>query len=57
MESEFDVVVECTGNPDTFNSCLRLVRPCGTIVLKSTYAGNVPVNLSAIVVKVCRMWS
>jgi threonine dehydrogenase-like Zn-dependent dehydrogenase len=47
---EADVVIECTGNPDGLALARTLVRPRGTIVLKSTYHGDVTVNLSAIVV-------
>ncbi len=35
-----DVVVEATGNVDGFRLARRLVRPRGTLVLKSTFAGN-----------------
>ncbi len=45
-----DVVVECTGNPEGLAIARRAVRPRGTIVLKSTYAGEATVNLSSIVV-------
>jgi threonine dehydrogenase-like Zn-dependent dehydrogenase len=45
-----DVVVECTGNPEGLALARRLVRPRGTIVLKSTYAGDARLNVSAIVV-------
>jgi alcohol dehydrogenase len=45
-----DMVVECTGNPAGFATARRLLRPRGTLVLKSTYAGELPVNLSSIVV-------
>ena len=45
-----DVVVECTGNPDGLALARAAVRPRGTIVLKSTYHGEAPVNLSAVVV-------
>lgn len=45
-----DIVVECTGNPSGFATALRLVRPRGTVVLKSTYAGDLTLNLSTIVV-------
>jgi threonine dehydrogenase-like Zn-dependent dehydrogenase len=31
-------VVEVTGSPDGFDSALSLVRPLGTLVLKSTFA-------------------
>jgi len=33
-----DVVVECSGSPAGLGVALRLVRPRGTVVLKSTYA-------------------
>jgi threonine dehydrogenase-like Zn-dependent dehydrogenase len=45
-----DVVVECTGNPGGLALARSAVRPRGTIVLKSTYHGKAPINLSGIVV-------
>jgi len=46
-----DTVVEATGTPSGFALARQLVRPRGTIVLKSTYQGEaLPVNLTAIVV-------
>lgn len=45
-----DVVVEATGSPQGFALARRAVRPRGTIILKSTYKGELPVNFSAIVV-------
>ena len=46
-----DVVVEATGKPSGFALARQIVRPRGTIVLKSTYQGEaLPVNLTAIVV-------
>jgi len=45
-----DLVVECTGHPDGFAQARAAVRSRGTIVLKSTYAGEAPVNLSSVVV-------
>ncbi len=47
---KWDVVVEATGSPDGFNLGRRAIRPCGTMVLKSTYAGEMKVNFSSIVV-------
>src|SRR5439155_6874106 len=47
---EADVVVEATGNPEGIALARRAVRPRGTIVLKSTYAGDAQINLSSIVV-------
>ena len=47
---EVDVVVEATGSPQGFALARRAVRPRGTIILKSTYKGELQVNISAIVV-------
>ncbi|HJT16068.1 MAG TPA: alcohol dehydrogenase catalytic domain-containing protein, partial [Thermoanaerobaculia bacterium] len=49
-EKAFDVVVECSGNPAGFETARRAVRPRGTIVMKSTYAGALTLNMSSIVV-------
>jgi threonine dehydrogenase-like Zn-dependent dehydrogenase len=48
--AERDVVVECTGAPEGFDLATRLVRPRGTIVLKSTYAASAPLNLAGVVI-------
>ena len=45
-----DVVVECTGRPEGFETARRLVRPRGTLVLKSTYPSLVQTDLSRLVV-------
>jgi threonine dehydrogenase-like Zn-dependent dehydrogenase len=45
-----DLVVEATGNPGGFAAARRLVRPRGTIVLKSTYRGALTLDASALVV-------
>lgn len=37
-----DIVVECTGSPLGFELARRLLRPRGTLVLKSTYAAAAP---------------
>src|ERR1044071_8865005 len=36
---EFDVVIEASGSPSVFRSALDMLRPRGTLVLKSTFAG------------------
>ncbi len=46
----FDVVVECTGSPAGFDLARQLLRPRGTLVLKSTYEGLPQANLTMIVV-------
>ena len=48
--SAYDVVVEATGTPQGFATARRLVRPRGTIVLKSTYHGMVDADLTSVVV-------
>jgi len=47
---KWDIVVEATGSPDGFNLARKAIRPRGTIVLKSTYKGEMTVNFSSIVV-------
>jgi threonine dehydrogenase-like Zn-dependent dehydrogenase len=46
----WDVVVEATGSPSGFEWARRAVRPRGTLVLKSTYKGEMTVNWSPFVV-------
>jgi len=49
-EGEFDLVVEATGKPDGLRCALRVVRPRGTIVLKSTYHGEASFELAGVVI-------
>jgi len=49
-DNAFDLVVEATGNPEGFAHSLRIVRPRGTMVLKSTFAGKSELDLTKIVV-------
>ena len=51
MHGEFDVAVECTGDPEGFAVAQRAVRPRGTLVMKSTYAGALTLDASAVVVQ------
>jgi threonine dehydrogenase-like Zn-dependent dehydrogenase len=39
-QRSFDIVVECTGSESGLPTALKLVRPRGTIVLKTTVAGT-----------------
>lgn len=50
-----DVVVDCTGNASGFAEALSLVRPRGTIVMKSTYASLPQADLTQVVVNEIRM--
>lgn len=45
-----DVVVDCTGSAAGFEMAMAMVRPRGTIVLKSTVATGKPMNLAPLVI-------
>jgi threonine dehydrogenase-like Zn-dependent dehydrogenase len=45
-----DVVVDCTGSAAGFEMAMQIVRPRGTIVLKSTFATGKPLNLAPLVI-------
>lgn len=47
----YDIVVDCTGQAAGFTDALTVVRPRGTIVLKSTYEGLPQINMSRIAVE------
>lgn len=49
-ERTYDIVIEATGAPGGFSLARKAVRPRGTMVLKSTYASELCVNFSALVV-------
>lgn len=46
----FDVVIEATGHPDGLACALDLVRPEGTVVLKTTTFAPTPINMARVVV-------
>jgi threonine dehydrogenase-like Zn-dependent dehydrogenase len=46
----FDIAVECSGNPEGFATARAALRPRGTLVMKSTYAGALTLNASSLVV-------
>ena len=45
-----DTVIEATGTPDGLKLASQLVRPRGTIVLKSTYHGQTTFDFTSLVV-------
>ncbi|MBL9103595.1 MAG: alcohol dehydrogenase catalytic domain-containing protein [Myxococcales bacterium] len=45
-----DVVIEASGGPDGFTLALDMLRPQGTLVLKSTFHGGAPIDSARIVV-------
>ena len=46
----FDGAIECSGNASGFAVARKALRPGGTLVLKSTYAGDLDCDASALVV-------
>jgi threonine dehydrogenase-like Zn-dependent dehydrogenase len=50
VEGNADLVIECTGQAAGFRRARGLLRPRGTLVLKSTYHGLVEADLSRLVV-------
>jgi threonine dehydrogenase-like Zn-dependent dehydrogenase len=51
----FDVVIEASGGASGFELALDLLRPQGTLVLKSTFQGATPVDAARIVVDEIRV--
>ena len=49
-QNRFDLVVEATGNEAGLATSLRLIRPLGTLILKSTFHGSVNLDLTKLVV-------
>ncbi|MEI6379603.1 MAG: alcohol dehydrogenase catalytic domain-containing protein [Cyanobacteriota bacterium ELA615] len=50
IERKFDVAIECTGNSAGFELARFALKPRGTLILKSTYAGKLKLDASALVV-------
>jgi threonine dehydrogenase-like Zn-dependent dehydrogenase len=50
LSGKFDYVIDCTGRSAGFSRALELVRPRGTIVLKSTAATGAQMNLAPVVI-------
>ncbi len=55
LAKSFDVVVDCTGSDSGFPTALGLVRPCGTVVLKTTVAGQYTIDMATIVIDEVRV--
>ncbi|HEX8353874.1 MAG TPA: alcohol dehydrogenase catalytic domain-containing protein [Pyrinomonadaceae bacterium] len=50
FDRAFDVAVEASGSPAGLETALRLLRPRGTLVLKSTFHGTTELNAAPVVV-------
>jgi threonine dehydrogenase-like Zn-dependent dehydrogenase len=48
--ARFDVVVDVTGRPEGLRRALEIVKPRGTVVMKSTFHGEAPVRAWPVVV-------
>ncbi len=48
--ARFDIVVDVTGRPEGLRRALEIVKPRGTVVMKSTFHGEAPVSTWPIVV-------
>jgi len=46
----FDVVVEASGSESGFSLAMQILRPLGTLVLKSTFHGKTAIDAARIVV-------
>lgn len=47
---EFDLVVDCSGSPKGLESAINLVKPKGTIVLKTTAAKREAIDMNSLVI-------
>lgn len=50
IKKDYDIVVDATGSAEGFEAALKLVKPRGIIILKSTVAAKKEMNLSTAVV-------
>lgn len=49
-EAEYEWVVDATGSPAGLHAAARMVQPRGTVILKSTVHGEVPIDTAPIIV-------
>lgn len=50
LAPDFDIAVDATGSPSGLYAAVRLLRPRGTLVLKSTYQGERPLPIARLVI-------
>lgn len=50
IKKDYDIVVDATGSAEGFETALKLVKPRGIIILKSTIASKKELNLAPVVV-------
>jgi threonine dehydrogenase-like Zn-dependent dehydrogenase len=49
-DAEFDFVVDATGSPEGLRSAIKMVKPRGTIMMKSTVHGEVSIDTAPVIV-------
>ncbi len=49
-EAEFDFVIDATGTPEGLRNAVKMAKPRGTIIMKSTVHGEVAINTAPIIV-------
>jgi len=49
-KARFDIEVEATGSPSGLSMAMDMVKPCGTIVLKSTVAKPLDIDINRLVI-------
>ncbi len=53
--STADFAVDCTGSPSGFPLSLQTVKPCGTVILKTTVAAEQSLHLAPVVINEVRI--
>lgn len=49
-ERYFDIVIDCTGSPSGIRTALQIVKPRGIIVLKTTTANKIQIDMNQFVI-------
>ena len=49
-QAEYEWVVDATGSPAGLRAAVRMTQPRGTVILKSTVHGEVPVDMAPVIV-------
>jgi threonine dehydrogenase-like Zn-dependent dehydrogenase len=50
LRDRFDIVIDCSGAGSGFSRAIELVKPRGTIIMKSTAAAGAEINLTPLVI-------
>ena len=50
LARQADIVIDCTGSPTGFTTALQLLKPRGTLILKTTVAGTQTLSLAPVVI-------